>query len=185
MTGTPSCATLLNIPQLHFLAQRSQPESIDAFIYGVNSAPKHPPQSPRPASWVPATRRHRIFWHYTRRANMMSILGSLMLYPSLREHNMRDARYGDGQYVSDIEPHTMPSAQLSYWLVGGPYAWWRFTHYVGIDVAGLEVIQGRERVFVIPSREALDLTGRVVSWGANDDLAPPGGVAPRLSRGTG
>ncbi|RBQ16133.1 hypothetical protein DP939_31420 [Spongiactinospora rosea] len=124
---------------------------------------------------------YQVFWHYTRFTSMMSILRGLRLYPSLRKRNGRDARYGDGQYVSDIKPGAMSDAQLSYWLVRAPEASGRFTHYVGINVAELEIIQGREHVFVIPGREALDLTGRVVSWGANDDPIPPGGVAPRFS----
>ncbi|WP_419197590.1 HYD1 signature containing ADP-ribosyltransferase family protein [Microbispora hainanensis] len=119
-------------------------------------------------------------WHYTTEANLLAILDSLELYPSLRKENSKDAYYGDGQYVSDIPPGTMTRAQLSRCFLRVPWLPERFTHYVGLDVTGLEVIRGREHVFVIPGREALDLRGRIVSWGANGDLVPPGGVASRL-----
>ncbi|MGV9323773.1 HYD1 signature containing ADP-ribosyltransferase family protein [Streptosporangium sandarakinum] len=123
-------------------------------------------------------------WHYTRHDSMLAILKSLKLNPSLRRLNPRDARYGEGQYVSDVPPGTMTASQLAFYFVRAPSASRRFTHYVEIDVTGLEVIRGRKYVFVIPGREALDLTGRIVSWGANDGLVPPGEVASPLHRGT-
>jgi hypothetical protein len=119
-------------------------------------------------------------WHYTTAANMAAILKSLKLNPSLRQYNPKDARYGDGQYVSDIPPRTLSASQLSYRFVRVPYASRRFTHYIEVDVTGLEVICGREHVFVIPGREALDLEGRIVSWGLNDGLVSQGAVASQL-----
>lgn len=111
-------------------------------------------------------------WHYTNVTNLAAILKSFRLNPSLRAHNPRDARYGDGQYMSDIPPGTLSAQQLSFRFMRVPYAFQRFTHYVEVDVTGLEVICGRENVFVIPGRKALDLVGRIVSWGSNDGLVP-------------
>ena len=37
--------------------------------------------------------------------------------------------------------------------------------YVEISVEGLDVVLGREGVYVIPNQESLDLAGRIVSWG--------------------
>uniref|UniRef100_UPI00350E4FBF HYD1 signature containing ADP-ribosyltransferase family protein n=1 Tax=Nonomuraea pusilla TaxID=46177 RepID=UPI00350E4FBF len=119
-------------------------------------------------------------WHYTRHANMVAILNSLKLNPSLWRNGSRDVRYGEGQYVSDVPPGTMTASQLAFFFVRLPSATRRFTHYVGIDVAGLEVVRGREHVFVIPGREPLDLMGRIVSWGANDRVVSQGGVASPL-----
>jgi hypothetical protein len=42
---------------------------------------------------------------------------------------------------------------------------YKYTNYVEIDVGGLNVIKGREGVFVVPSEMPLDLTGRIVSSG--------------------
>lgn len=75
--------------------------------------------------------------------------------------------YGEGQYLSDIVPGTRSCAQLSRCFLGQPFHGNRFTHYVEIDVRGLEVVRGRDGVFVVPSQVALDLTNRILSWGVN------------------
>ncbi|MEU1883170.1 HYD1 signature containing ADP-ribosyltransferase family protein [Streptosporangium sp. NPDC020072] len=124
-------------------------------------------------------------WHYTSATNLAGILKSRRLNPSLARPDTNDARYGDGQYVSDIPPGSRSASQLSLCFLRVPYAVRRFTHYVEVDVTGLEVVYGREHVFVIPSREPLDLTSRIVSWGSNDGLVSQGALASRLPRGTG
>lgn len=43
----------------------------------------------------------------------------------------------------------------------------RFSHYLEIDVTGLEVIEGRPNVFVVPNSGPLDVSNRIVSWGQN------------------
>lgn len=108
-----------------------------------------------------------VLYHYTDPAGLRGILASGKLHPSTAATSPRDVRYGDGQYLTDIEPGTMTAAQLSRVLIGHPFQGRRFTHYVAIEVAGLTVIQGRPGVFVIPNDHPLDLTGRVVRSGAN------------------
>ena len=98
---------------------------------------------------------------------MNAIRNSCCLRPSLRRTNPNDARYGDGQYFTDIAPGTRTGAQLSRALVGMPFQGNRFTHYVAVDVRGLDVQCGRDGVFVIPGDEALNLADRIVGWGAN------------------
>lgn len=73
-------------------------------------------------------------------------------------------RYGNGQYLSDIAPETKTPAQLAKHFINVPNKY-KYTHYVEIDVSGLEVIKGREGVFVIPNEKPLDLTGRIVRTG--------------------
>jgi hypothetical protein len=46
-----------------------------------------------------------------------------------------------------------------------PFQGARFTHFVEIDVSGLNAIEGRAGVFVIPNEVPLDLAGRIVSSG--------------------
>jgi len=82
--------------------------------------------------------------------------------PSLVALNPADARYGDGQYLSDSVPGTKTLAELSRAFLGFPFQGRRFTHYVEIDVTGLDIVSGREGVFVVLNTEALDLTGRIV-----------------------
>lgn len=42
---------------------------------------------------------------------------------------------------------------------------YKFTHYIEINVSGLNIIKGRNGVYVILNEEALDLTGRIISTG--------------------
>jgi hypothetical protein len=109
----------------------------------------------------------RTLFHYTDEAGQKGILDSGQLNPSLRELNPADARYGNGQYLSDIQPGTMTSNQLSRTFLGAPFWGSRFTNFVEIDVSGLDVVQGRAGVYLIPNEEPLDLTGRIVSSGSN------------------
>jgi RHS repeat-associated protein len=109
----------------------------------------------------------RTLFHYTDEAGQKGILDSGQLNPSLREVNPADDRYGNGQYLSDIKPGSMTSNQLSRAFLGAPFWGSRFTNFVEIDVSGLNVVEGRAGVFVIPNEGPLDLTGRIASWGAN------------------
>jgi hypothetical protein len=109
----------------------------------------------------------RTLFHYTDEAGQKGILDSGQLNPSLRELNPADARYGNGQYLSDIKPGTMTSNQLSRAFLGAPFWGSRFTNFVEIDVSGLNVIEGRAGVYLIPNEGPLDLTGRIVSSGGN------------------
>ncbi|MFE4195610.1 HYD1 signature containing ADP-ribosyltransferase family protein [Paenarthrobacter sp. NPDC056912] len=107
-------------------------------------------------------------YHYTDEAGMKGILGSKQLRPSLSSVNPKDARYGNGQYLSDIGPGTKTCAQLSRCFLGMPFQPQRFSNFVEVDVAGLNVVKGRDAVFVVPGETDLDLTGRILSWGANE-----------------
>jgi len=57
--------------------------------------------------------RGRVMYHYTSREGLAAILQSKRLLPSLRANNARDARFGDGQYLSDVVPGTKRPGQLS------------------------------------------------------------------------
>ena len=107
----------------------------------------------------------RTLFHYTDEAGHTGILDSEALNPSLKALNPKDARYGNGQYLSDIVPGTKTPAQLSREFLGIPFQGSRFTHYVEIDVSGLNVVEGRAGVFVIPNEGPLDLGGRIVGSG--------------------
>ena len=55
---------------------------------------------------------------------------------------------------------------LTPWPLGQPFQGQRYSNFIEIDVSGLNVIQGRNGVFVIPNETPLDLTGRIISSGA-------------------
>jgi HYD1 signature containing ADP-ribosyltransferase len=96
---------------------------------------------------------------------MNGILESGELRASTKALNPNDVRYGNGQYISDFAPGTKTPAQLSREFLGQPFQGQRFSHYVEIDVSGLNVVQGRNGVFVIPNDVPLPLGGRVVGSG--------------------
>ncbi|MBO9203113.1 MULTISPECIES: HYD1 signature containing ADP-ribosyltransferase family protein [Niastella] len=106
-----------------------------------------------------------ILYHYTTAEGQKGILSSKTLNASLKAVNPSDARYGDGQYLSDIAPTTMTTAQLSKAFLNIPFQGKRFTHYVAIDVTGLNVQKGRDGVYVIPNSNSLNLQNRIVGSG--------------------
>ena len=108
-----------------------------------------------------------ILYHYTSKAGHAAIIASKLLVPSLKANNPKDARHGNGQYLSDIVPGTKRLGQLSYLFLNIPYQGRRFTHYVGINVDGLTVITGRQHVFLIPNERPLDIAKRLASQGEN------------------
>lgn len=119
---------------------------------------------------IPAQNPHAegALFHYTDRQGLCGILESGSLLPSLRASNPKDARYGDGYYLSDIRPGTMSPHRLSRRLVGVPWKSQRFTDYVELDVTGLNLVLCRENVFLIPGRGPLPLDGRIKRWGVNE-----------------
>ena len=104
-------------------------------------------------------------YHYTTAKGCEEIVSSQTLKPSLMASNPKDVRHGDGQYLSDIEPGTKTPGQLAYALLHDPRGWRRFTHFVEIDVTGLEVAEGRPGVLVILGTQDLDLAGRIIRHG--------------------
>jgi RHS repeat-associated protein len=104
-------------------------------------------------------------FHYTSEKGLAGILEAGELNPSLKALNPRDVRYGNGQYLSDIVPGTKTPAQLSREFLGHPFQGVKYTHYIEIDISGLNIVQGRPGVYVIPNDAPLSLIGRIISWG--------------------
>lgn len=108
-------------------------------------------------------------YHYTEEKGYQGILDSEEMWASTKAHNPKDARFGDGQYLSPIEPGTKRPGQLSHAFLQVPWAGRKFTHYFEIDVSDLEVWRSVERpdVYVILNDQALDLKDRIVRHGKN------------------
>ena len=106
----------------------------------------------------------KTLYHYTNKKGMKGIVDSKKLNPSLKANNPKDARYGNGQYLSDIKPESYSPAQLAKKFINLPNKY-KYTYYIEIDVTNLEIIQGRDGVFVIQNEAPLDLTGRIVRTG--------------------
>jgi hypothetical protein len=95
------------------------------------------------------------------------ITSSQELRASLKAGNPKDARHGDGQCLPDVKPGAKTLGQLSAAVLRVPWAGRKFTHYLEIDVSGLNVVEGRPGVFVTPNSGSLDLTGRILGSGRN------------------
>ncbi|MBD2794188.1 hypothetical protein ID857_18350 [Xenorhabdus sp. CUL] len=106
-------------------------------------------------------------YHYTDNNGLDGILNSQKLNPSLKANNPKDARYGDGQYFSDILPKSKRNGQLSHAFLGMPYQGRKFENYIAIDVRGLDIVNGRKGVFVNLSDKPLDISGRIIGFGKN------------------
>nr|WP_318580832.1 HYD1 signature containing ADP-ribosyltransferase family protein [Flavobacterium columnare] len=105
-------------------------------------------------------------YHYTNQKGLNGILESKEIWPSLKANNPKDARFGDGHYLSDIKPGTKSPKELALSFVRVPNQH-KFTHFVEIDVSGLEIHQGvnRKDVFIIFGNQNLDISNRIVSSG--------------------
>jgi hypothetical protein len=108
-----------------------------------------------------------VLHHYTSAAGRAGILATKSIHPSTKAHNPKDARFGDGQYLTDIEPGTKRLGQLSRIFLGIPWGGKRFTDYVSIRTGSLNVIFCRAAVFVIPNSRPLDISDRLVADGKN------------------
>jgi len=106
-------------------------------------------------------------YHYTSEEGLKGITSSNKLNPSLKANNPKDARFGDGQYLTDIAPGSKTSGQLSRQFFGIPFLTKRVSHYIEIDVSGLNVVKGRDGVYLVPNNNPLDLSGRIVRTGKN------------------
>jgi hypothetical protein len=116
---------------------------------------------------IHGSNRHTTLFHYTDGVGLRGILETGHLLPSLKRHNPRDVRYGEGQYLSDRVPGTLSSSQLSRCFLGQPFQARRFTHFIEIDMVGIDVLKGRDGVYVVLGREPLDLSGRLIRSGEN------------------
>ncbi len=96
---------------------------------------------------------------------MEGILQTKIIKPSLKELNPKDVRYENGQYLSDIVPGTKTPSQLGRQFINVPNKHKYTTHYVAIDVSGLDVIKGRDGVFVVRGATDLDISDRMVGSG--------------------
>jgi ADP-ribosyltransferase of polymorphic toxin system len=104
-------------------------------------------------------------FHYTTEEGMNAIVESGELNPSLKALNPSDARYGDGQYLSDIVPGSWSPQSMSSSFFGVPGQGTRLTNFVEVDVSGLDVVQGRMSTFVVPGQAPLDISNRIMSFG--------------------
>lgn len=100
--------------------------------------------------------------HYTTEQGYNSIMESGELLPSTGPIH---ARFGDGQYLTDINPLDFTAGQVSRRLYGVPWKTNSLTHYIKIDVSGLNVIKNMPHNFLIPNNRPLNIRNRILDGG--------------------
>jgi hypothetical protein len=109
----------------------------------------------------------KTLYHYTSDKGLKGILKSQKLNPSLKANNPKDAFYGDGQYLTDTKPGVLKNSQLARQFIIRPNKY-KYTNYIELDVTNLNLIEGRSGVYLNPSNQPLDLSGRIKSYGKNE-----------------
>ncbi|HEJ7077048.1 TPA: RHS domain-containing protein [Serratia marcescens] len=133
--------------------------------------------APNPLMWVdPFGLTVQTLIHYTTEEGLKGILDSGELRASSGPIH---ARFGDGEYLTDIKPEqiggrTLKEAagtgklslgQVAHNLYGDSRKINSITHYVEIDVTGLDVSEPRPNTFRVANTGNLDISKRIVKSG--------------------
>ena len=102
--------------------------------------------------------------HYTSEAGYKAIMGTGELIPSIGAKN---ARYGSGQYLTDLMSEGLSSGQVSRRLFGVPWNGSKVTHFIDINVGGLNTIKNAPFNYLVPGTNSLPLGGRIVNHGVS------------------
>lgn len=100
--------------------------------------------------------------HYTTEQGYKSIMETKQLLPSTGDIH---ARFGDGQYLTDLNSLDYTAGQLPRRLYRVSWNTTRLTHYIKIDVTGLNVIRNAHYNYLIPNNQAIDISNRIIENG--------------------
>jgi hypothetical protein len=132
-----------------------------------------------------AAAARQLLYHYTSQAGRAGILESELLNASL---NPRNARYGAGQYFTDIAPSQIggrtvadmsaeqvaagqiSQGQLARRLFGQPFAGNKLETSIAVDVTGMGANQVAPNIFLVNGTQPLNLAGRIVGAGAGNSF---------------
>lgn len=103
-----------------------------------------------------------ILRHYTTEAGYKAIMESGELLPSI---GVKNARYGSGQYLTDLLSHDLTKGQVSRRLFGVPWNTKSVSHFIDIDVSGMNIIKNAPNNYLIPNTASLPLNGIIVNHG--------------------
>jgi RHS repeat-associated protein len=102
--------------------------------------------------------------HYTSKEGYQQILETEKLNPSV---GIKNARYGEGQYFTNLEPKDYTAGQISRKLYGVPWNTSKLQYYIKIDMKGLNPIQNNPHNFLVPGNNSLPLHGRILDSGVS------------------
>ena len=75
------------------------------------------------------------------------------------------ARYGNGQYFTDLKASDYTAGQILRRLYRVPWNTKSITNYIQIDIKGLNIIQNAPHNYSLPNNEPFNINGRVVNHG--------------------
>lgn len=122
----------------------------------------------------------RILYHYTTEQGRFGIIDSGVLRPSLVQENGQDAKYGSGQYFTNIAPDKIAAVSLSdmtdaqkeagqislrqllRWIMIGSIAEEKLAFYIKFNVSSL-IIESTESpyIYIHRSEKNLDVSGLI------------------------
>lgn len=138
--------------------------------------------APNPVSWIDplglSVEEVQTLFHYTDQKGMEGIIESGSIRPSTGDIH---ARFGNGQYFTNITPdmvggRTMRDAagtgkmslgQLAANIYGDARKLGSITHFVEIDVTGLNITEPRPGTFLLANADDLDVSNRIVRSGTS------------------
>jgi hypothetical protein len=111
----------------------------------------------------------KTLFHFTSEEGFNGIIKTGELFAS---KGAKNARYGAGQYFTDIAPGQMTRGQTAFRLYGDPRKRTTLTHYFEIDVTDLTIVNPRPNVFLFQNETTLNITNRIVNKGPSFFTSP-------------
>lgn len=138
--------------------QNPQPDAMPTKEVGVEQSPSY--LTPSNENATLANPRELI--HYTSKDNYIEIMKTKELKASIGKTH---ARYGNGQYFTDIESQSFTIGQVSRRLYGVPWVRNKLQYFIKIDVTGLNIVQNIPHNFLLPGNNSLNLQNRIIDSG--------------------
>ena len=115
----------------------------------------------RSTIYIESNQPHELY-HYTSEKGYKGIIESNELLPS---SGIKNARYGDGQYFTDIRPSDYTIHQASRRLYGMPFNTTKMQYYLKLDVRGIDLINTAPHIYLHPSSTPLNIQYRITEGG--------------------
>lgn len=109
-------------------------------------------------------KQNATLYHYTNLSGLIGILKTQQINPSIKANNPKDARHGNGQYFTDLDPCMYSSSQIARRLIRRPNPN-KYTFYIEIDVTGLPIENPDNNIYLHRSEMPLCVIGRINSLG--------------------
>ena len=124
--------------------------------------PDVPMESPQQAPLIENPAQPNVLYHYTSAQGYKGIIESGEIRPSI---GYKHARYGDGQYFTDLLPSDYTIGQISRRLYRVPWKTNSLRYIFKIDMDGLNVIKNGPHNFLVPNNTPLNVRGRIIDSG--------------------